>query len=236
MGEEKMRRNLIQTFQAIAERAILLAPKLALRIPRIGFHSGLGQGAWLLHGLVMSMKASVCVEIGSARGCSACYIGLALRQLKRGKLFAIDPHTTTDWNDSSSVDTYAVMRRNLRAFGVERYVEVIRKYSGEVAKDWKEPIDLLFIDGDHSYEGVKGDWQLFFPHVRRFGAVVFHDTIWDVKRGFDRPQPVTGRRMGVPRFVEELRRDGYPVITIDQHCGISLVQPAQGGVQLSKTL
>lgn len=230
-------KNLIQTLQTMAERALLLAPKRKLRIPRVGFRSGLGQGAWLLHGLVMSMKPSVCMEIGSARGCSACHIGLALRQLKRGRLFAVDPHTRTDWNDTSSVDTYEVMRRNIRAFGVQHYVEVLRNYSGEVAKDWKEPIDMLFIDGDHSYEGVKEDWRLFSPHVRRFGVVVFHDTIWDVKRGLDSPpKPETGRRMGVPRFVEELRQGGYPVITIDQHCGISLVQPVQGGVQLSKTL
>ncbi|MDO8705863.1 MAG: hypothetical protein Q7J84_13045 [Sulfuricaulis sp.] len=85
------------------------------------------------------------------------------------------------------------------------------------------------------YEGIKGDWLLFLPHMRPFGVVVFHDTIWDVKRGLDRtPEPTAGRRMGVPRFVEELRQAGYPVITIDQHCGITLVQPVQGGNRLSR--
>src|SRR3990170_3255208 len=115
--------NLIQSLRAIAQTFSFKRDR-ALRIAKIGFRSGLGRGAWLLHGLVMSMKPSVCVEIGSARGCSACYIGLALRQLKRGRLFAIDPHTTTDWNDSHSVDTYEVMRRSLRAFHAEDYVEV----------------------------------------------------------------------------------------------------------------
>jgi len=229
--------NLIQRLRTMALKAISFRRDRTLRIPKIGFRSGLGRGAWLVHGLALSMKPSVCVEIGSARGCSACYIGLALRQLKRGRLYAIDPHTRTDWNDFLSVDTYEVMRRNLRAFRVEEYVEVVRKYSGDAAKDWNQPIDMLFIDGDHSYEGVKRDWSLFMPHVREFGIVVFHDTIWDIKRSLGQaPKALVGRDMGVPRFVEELRQSGYPVITIDQCCGISLVQPVPGGIRLSGSM
>ena len=36
-------------------------------------------------------------------------------------------------------------------------------------------IDLLFIDGDHTYEGVKKDWEMYSPLVRSGGLVVFHD-------------------------------------------------------------
>jgi hypothetical protein len=58
--------------------------------------------------------------------------------------------------------------------------------------------------------------------------VVFHDTLWDLQ-----PDGVHNRAdMGVPRFVEELRAAGYPVITIDQNFGVSLVQPRIGGVKL----
>jgi predicted O-methyltransferase YrrM len=37
------------------------------------------------------------------------------------------------------------------------------------------PIDLLFIDGDHTFEGVKKDWEMYSPLVRSEGLVVFHD-------------------------------------------------------------
>ena len=37
------------------------------------------------------------------------------------------------------------------------------------------PIDLLFIDGDHTYEGVKKDWEMYSPLVRSGGLIVFHD-------------------------------------------------------------
>jgi len=36
-------------------------------------------------------------------------------------------------------------------------------------------IDLLFIDGDHTFEGVKKDWEMYSPLVRSGGLIVFHD-------------------------------------------------------------
>jgi len=175
------------------------------------------------------MKPDVCVEIGSARGKSACHVGLALRENGRGKLWAIDPHKPTEWNDDASVDTYGILAENLRRVGLTAHVEVVREDSGSAAASWNRPIDLLFIDGDHSYDGVKRDWDAFAPFVSPFGVVVFHDTLWDL-----RPDPRYSRAdMGVPRFVDELRRHGYPVLTIDKDYGVSLVQPHRHGQALS---
>jgi len=40
-----------------------------------------------------------------------------------------------------------------------------------------ECVDFLFIDGDHSYEAVRRDFELYGPLVRRGGIVSFHDII-----------------------------------------------------------
>jgi predicted O-methyltransferase YrrM len=196
----------------------------------VEFASGLGDSAWLLYGLARSLKPRVCVEIGSARGKSACYIGMALRDNGLGKLYAIDPHTRTDWNDSNSVDTYEIFNKNLKYVGVNGYVEVIRKGSDEAARGWDRPIDLLFIDGDHSYEGVRRDWEAYSRFLTDFGVTVFHDTTWDIgpDPGWDRAD------MGVPRLVDELRREGYPAITINQDYGITLVQGVRAGIPLTR--
>ena len=208
-----------------------LFPRLRSRefyVETFDFQSGLGDSAWLLYGLARSLKPQVCAEIGSARGRSACAVGLALRRNGGGKLYAIDPHRPTNWNDTNSVDSFAIITENLRKAGVTEQVEIVRQTSGEAAKNWGKKIDLIFIDGDHSYAGVKADWELFLPHLNEFGVVVFHDTLWDL-----RPDPKIARAdMGVPRFVDELRAAGYPVITIDQNFGVSLVQPKIGGVKL----
>jgi len=175
------------------------------------------------------MKPRVCVEIGSARGRSACFVGLALKENRKGHLYAIDPHTKTNWNDSESVDTYDILQDNLKRFGLGDYVTIVRKTSAEACVDWSEEIDVIFIDGDHSYEGVKADWELFLPFLGESSVVIFHDTLWDIK-----PDPRWQRDdMGVPRFVDELRAAGYPVITIERDFGVSLVQPVKNGICLS---
>lgn len=56
-------------------------------------------------------------------------------------------------------------------------------------------IDFLFIDGDHSYEGVRADWLVWSPVVRPGGIVAFHDT----------SAHGTSVEPGVVRWVDELR-------------------------------
>jgi predicted O-methyltransferase YrrM len=57
------------------------------------------------------------------------------------------------------------------------------------------PFDFAFIDGDHSYDGVRADWLAYSPKIRPGGMVAFHDT-WPNE---DRVEP------GVVRWVDELR-------------------------------
>ena len=168
------------------------------------FQSGLGDSAWLLYGLARSIKPQV---LRGDRFCSGANppVSVWFWRCGRnggGKLYAIDPHSSTAWNDTNSVDTFAIITENLRKSGAEDFVEIVRKTSDEAAKGWKHKIDLIFIDGDHTYEGVKRDWELFLPHLSELGVVVFHDTLWDL-----RPDKKLARTdMGVPRFVEELLR------------------------------
>ena len=39
----------------------------------------------------------------------------------------------------------------------------------------KEKLDFLFIDGDHTYDGVKLDFEVFSPYVKDGGIIAFHD-------------------------------------------------------------
>ncbi len=65
------------------------------------------------------------------------------------------------------------------------------------------PLDFLFIDGDHHYEGVSADFAIYSPLVRRGGLIAFHDIVLDHGQRFGKP---TGNWAGgVPRFWEELK-------------------------------
>jgi predicted O-methyltransferase YrrM len=57
------------------------------------------------------------------------------------------------------------------------------------------PVDLLFIDGDHSREGVEADFRMYSPLVRRAGLVTFHDIV-------PGPAEYVG---GVPEFWRRIR-------------------------------
>jgi predicted O-methyltransferase YrrM len=39
-------------------------------------------------------------------------------------------------------------------------------------------LDFLFIDGDHTYEGVKKDFEMYSPLVEKGGAIIFHDILF----------------------------------------------------------
>jgi len=61
-----------------------------------------------------------------------------------------------------------------------------------------QAIDYLFIDGDHSYEGVRSDFEMYGPMVRKGGLIAFHDIV----KG---PSELVGE---VPRFWNEIK-PGY---------------------------
>jgi len=55
-------------------------------------------------------------------------------------------------------------------FGDSRSPETVERLKEKLSG---RPINLLFIDGDHSYEGVKGDYELYLPYIKNI--VALHD-------------------------------------------------------------
>jgi len=66
-------------------------------------------------------------------------------------------------------------------------------------------LDLLLIDGDHSYEGVKKDFFNYSPLVGKGGWIIFHDIIPDYRTRYGiRTTSWTGE---VPKFWNQIKRD-----------------------------
>jgi hypothetical protein len=74
--------------------------------------------------------------------------------------------------------------------------------SQDVGRQWSGTVDLVFVDGDHSPQGCREDWEAWRPHVRPGGAVAFHDA----REG----QPNGGGDSGPTAVVDELFRGGEP--------------------------
>jgi predicted O-methyltransferase YrrM len=193
---------------------------------RVNWDSGLGHSIYTLYGLVRTLAPSAIIEIGSAKGRSTCAMALACSQNAKGKVYAIDPHTPNYWSDRVRDSSYDFLLERLRAYRLEPWCEVIRKTSEEALVDPPTvKADLVFIDGDHSYEGVKRDFELCKPLISEHGLVLFHDSAWEYFRGH--PQYREG--LGVPKFLAELQAERYESVTLVTWPGLTILQPIPGG-------
>jgi predicted O-methyltransferase YrrM len=114
------------------------------------------------------------VEIGVFEGSSALVLCRAMNA--DADLHLIDPFMDESgwalpagWGASAK----ATQRVVGRAGGPRVHWHVAR--SQDVGRDWSETVDVVFIDGDHSPDAVREDWEAWHPHVRPGGFVAFHD-------------------------------------------------------------
>lgn len=127
-------------------------------------------------------REGVVVEIGSFKGKSAVMLGKLAEHYGFGPIVAIDPHNfnnaeLAEHRAAPGATSYDEFLSNIESAGVAPYVEVHRAFSSEVAKTWTRPIRMLWIDGDHSYAGAKGDFDGFTPHLIPGAFVALHDAL-----------------------------------------------------------
>lgn len=123
------------------------------------------------------------VEIGSFMGKSTCWLASGLAQAARGKVTAIDtfqgsaehqadPHLKKVLAEGKLFDAFEVI---IKQNGLNGQVQPVVGDSHEVARTWDRPIRLLFIDGDHSYQGVSRDFADWENFVAPGGILCLHD-------------------------------------------------------------
>jgi predicted O-methyltransferase YrrM len=113
------------------------------------------------------------LEIGSYLGKSTCFLAAGIKA-KGGKIYCVDTwqNETMPTGILNTMDTFM---NNITP--VAKSVICIRKLSSEIRKDDLDlPLDLVFIDGDHSYEAVRKDFEIISPWVHEDGIVAFHDS------------------------------------------------------------
>jgi len=119
---------------------------------------------------------SVLLEIGSYLGASSCFLAAGASEIRGGaKVYCVDT-----WNNESMSegqrDTWLEFKEN--TFRYRTIIVSLRGHSIEVARDFHEKIDLLFIDGDHSYEGCRADVESWLPYLKAGGLIIMHDYGW----------------------------------------------------------
>jgi hypothetical protein len=127
------------------------------------------------HALVMFFRPRVVVDLGVLAGCSSIAMGLALKRLGRGVLYAVDT-----WQGDAHTGQYgeAVYRNfcaDVRKLDLERFVAPMRMTFAQAAGRLSGPIDMLHVDGFHTFGAALGDFRLFRGRLIPGAPVLFHD-------------------------------------------------------------
>jgi hypothetical protein len=149
----------------------------ALGRGRIG---GMHGHALFLLNLARETKAKLVVEIGLGDGDSSCAFLLGLKE-NGGKLISID------------IEDKPAAKEKIQKFELEAYWQFIKSASENATSQLvgELPIDILLIDGYHSYDQVKLEYELYRPLMNEGGYILFHDSI---------------NLKGVKKFIDYLER------------------------------
>lgn len=121
------------------------------------------------------------LEIGTYMGVSANIIAKALGS--NGKLFCVDPFLPKR-NGVNAGKSIAV--RDLKRNGLLHKVAFLEGFSTtkNIIESIPLDLDFIFIDGDHSYEGLANDWEIVHQKLTKGGIVCLHDTMIPVNEEF----------------------------------------------------
>jgi predicted O-methyltransferase YrrM len=100
------------------------------------------------------------------------------------------------------MDSLPFFRSALAAAGLEEHVVAVIGTSTDVARVWRTPLGMLFIDGGHSEQLVVADYEGWAPWVAPGGALAFHDIFPDPADGGQGPYRVYLRALNSGAFKE----------------------------------
>jgi O-antigen biosynthesis protein len=147
---------------------------------------------------VSALRPRILVELGTYRGVSYCAFCQSVKSLKLStKCYAVD----TWQGDAHAGELEKSVLINLQLHHnplYEDFSRLVQATFDEALQNFaNKSIDLLHIDGFHTYDAVKHDFETWLPKMSERGIILFHDT------------NVRERDFGVWKFWSEIK-EKYP--------------------------
>jgi MMP 1-O-methyltransferase len=155
------------------------------------------------------------LEVGTYCGKSTIYLAAAAREAGQ-PVITVDHHRGSEENQpgweyhdttlvdakTGRLDTLPHARDTLAAAGVEEDVIVIVGRSANVARLWRAPLGMLFIDGGHTDVAVTADYESWAPWIAPGGLLAIHDVFPDPADGGQPPYRIYLRAVRSGAFTE----------------------------------
>jgi hypothetical protein len=200
----------------------------------------------IVYSIIQHMRAKNCVCIGSGGGYIPRIMTQARIDLHQQNIF--EGNSDYNWGDIGA--TYVVDAcngvggptdlENEHSFYRKTFYPRFIKNTSENAyynfftlQDIK--IDFLFIDGDHSYEGVKKDFELYSKLLTDKGIIVIHDTDSNFEKNLivsEDAKKDFHDFSGPSKFVNELKDNGEWNLINLHNFGILRTKPSSSGITI----
>ena len=135
----------------------------------------------LLESLVYLNQSKVIVEIGVAEAITTGWLCQGAKP-RGGRVYGYDLWDThglknqfQHWSSKEKCEEYLTSKGHTN-FELTKINSRTPEFA-ELIKTKHPVIDLAFIDGCHSYDGIKNDFDAIYPQLSATGVIVFHDTI-----------------------------------------------------------
>jgi len=128
---------------------------------------------------------AVIIEIGSFLGASAVLLAGPRKEKGSGLVYCVDPFDGSGDPFSEPVYRRIVQGKkvparewfeaNIRRAGLEGWIKIEQGRAEEVVRNWSQPVDLLLMDGDQSYEAVKSAYDVWCTFLKPGGILALHN-------------------------------------------------------------
>jgi hypothetical protein len=176
-------------------------------------NNSLGFG-FIHYAMIRNIRPDRVLVLGSQRGFVPGICALACMHEENGHVDFVDagydiyePHA---WGGVGLWKT--ATPKYWKPLGVEDYITLYNQKIEDF--ELKGTYGYIYIDGDHTYEGVKSNYELLYPYLSEGGLMVFHDIAVDKETQYG--------QCGVKKFWEELKAEHK--ISLPFSAGLGIIQ------------
>ncbi|MDP2649452.1 MAG: class I SAM-dependent methyltransferase [bacterium] len=179
------------------------------------YYGNLGFG--LIHySLILNLKPGRILCVGSRKGFIPAICALACQENSFGQVDFVDAgYGLENKNNWSGIGFWKKINpeKHFSFLETNKYLKTYIMTSEEFAKKYKKrTYQYIYIDGDHSYEGVKKDFNLFWSRLEKGGLMVFHDVTVKEYPGLP--------KFGVWKFWQEVKGEKISIPLTQSGLGI----------------